>query len=107
MADVASHRIVPAFRPLQHSSSAVFSPNMIFRIVSNVTCYLLPAYASYKALSSPYPVIAYDPQTGQATGIRSPTQAEQTRQVERWLMYWVVVGVVTGVESVAGWTISW
>ncbi|ORY34913.1 TB2/DP1, HVA22 family-domain-containing protein [Naematelia encephala] len=56
----------------------------------HICCFLYPAYASYKALS-------YHPET-------SP---EAMQQVERWLMYWAVVGTWTAVEAVVGWTFTW
>jgi receptor expression-enhancing protein 1/2/3/4 len=51
---------------------------------------LYPAYASYKALS--------------ATPVSNP---EATRDVERWLMYWSVVGTWTGLEGLAGFLFTW
>lgn len=57
---------------------------------SNVCCFLYPAYASYKALSA-----------------RPESSDESARQVERWLMYWSVVGSWTAVEAVVGWSFTW
>lgn len=54
--------------------------------LSNVACYLYPAYASYKALALT-PINSHD----------------ATVQTERWLMYWAVVGCWTAIESVAWW----
>ena len=56
---------------------------------SNIFCFLYPAYASYKALSTP----SIDP----AGDIL----------IERWLMYWAVMGTWTGVEALAGWLFTW
>jgi hypothetical protein len=57
---------------------------------SNICCFLYPAYASYKALST------------------SPANTpEADVLVERWLMYWAVVGTWTAVEAVVGWTFTW
>jgi receptor expression-enhancing protein 1/2/3/4 len=37
----------------------------------------------------------------------SPINSQDaTRQLERWLMYWAVVGSWVGVEAVAGWFLS-
>ncbi len=57
---------------------------------SNICSFLYPAYASYKALS-------IHPQSDPVAG----------QQVERWLMYWAVVGTWTAVEAVVGWTFTW
>jgi receptor expression-enhancing protein 1/2/3/4 len=56
------------------------------RIVSALAAFLYPGYASYKALSQ-----------------RPASEAD----LERWLMYWSVLGCVVGVEYVAEWLISW
>ncbi|WVF68619.1 hypothetical protein IAT40_003389 [Kwoniella sp. CBS 6097] len=56
----------------------------------NICSYLYPAYASYKALS-----------------IHPDSSPEATAQVERWLMYWAVVGTWTAFEAVLGWTFTW
>jgi hypothetical protein len=58
-------------------------------VPSNICCFLYPAYASYKALSTP----SSDP----AGDIL----------IERWLMYWAVVGTWTGVEALGGWLFTW
>ncbi|ORX37915.1 TB2/DP1, HVA22 family-domain-containing protein [Kockovaella imperatae] len=63
---------------------------MLARLSSNVCCFLYPAYASYKALSM--------------TPESSP---EAMAQVEKWLMYWSVVGTWTAVEAAVGWTFTW
>ncbi|KAG8710729.1 hypothetical protein FRC08_016787 [Ceratobasidium sp. 394] len=56
------------------------------RIISVTGAFLYPTYASYKTLS------------------RRPTQEAD---LERWLMYWSVMGCVVGVEYVAEWLIRW
>nr|ODN95514.1 hypothetical protein L204_04054 [Cryptococcus depauperatus CBS 7855] len=56
----------------------------------DVCCYLYPAYASYKALS-----------------LHPGSSPEAVAQVERWLMYWAVVGSWTAVESLLGWAFTW
>ena len=53
---------------------------------SATTAFLYPGYASYKTLSQ-----------------RPASEAE----LERWLMYWSVLGCIVGVEYLAGWLISW
>jgi len=56
------------------------------RIVSSVVAFLYPGYASYKTLS------------------QRPASEEE---LERWLMYWSVLGCIVGVEYVAEWVVSW
>ncbi|KAJ6588532.1 TB2/DP1, HVA22 family-domain-containing protein [Mycena capillaripes] len=56
------------------------------RIVSSVAAFLYPGYASYKTLS------------------QRPASEED---LERWLMYWSVLGCIVGVEYVAEWVICW
>ncbi|KAF8909198.1 TB2/DP1, HVA22 family-domain-containing protein, partial [Mucidula mucida] len=56
------------------------------RIISSVSAFLYPGYASYKTLS------------------QRPASEEE---LERWLMYWSVLGCIVGVEYVAEWMISW
>ncbi|KAF8153106.1 TB2/DP1, HVA22 family-domain-containing protein [Crassisporium funariophilum] len=56
------------------------------RIVSALAAFLYPGYASYKTLSQ-----------------RPASEAE----LERWLMYWSVLGCVVGVEYLAEWLVSW
>ncbi|ETW77383.1 hypothetical protein HETIRDRAFT_156552 [Heterobasidion irregulare TC 32-1] len=56
------------------------------RIVSSVVAFLYPGYASYKTLS------------------QRPASEED---LERWLMYWSVLGCIVGVEYVAEWLVSW
>lgn len=53
---------------------------------SSVVAFLYPGYASYKTLS------------------QRPASEED---LERWLMYWSVLGCVVGVEYVAEWLVSW
>ncbi|KAH9925034.1 TB2/DP1, HVA22 family-domain-containing protein [Epithele typhae] len=59
---------------------------LLFRIVSATTAFLYPGYASYKTLSQ-----------------RPANEAE----LERWLMYWSVLGCIVAVEYVAEWLVSW
>jgi len=56
------------------------------RIVIALAGFLYPGYASYKTLSQ-----------------RPASEAD----LERWLMYWSVLGCVVGVEYVAEWLVSW
>ncbi|KAF7342042.1 Protein YOP1 [Mycena venus] len=56
------------------------------RLVSSVAAFLYPGYASYKTLS------------------QRPASEED---LERWLMYWSVLGCIVGVEYVAEWIICW
>jgi receptor expression-enhancing protein 1/2/3/4 len=53
---------------------------------SSVVAFLYPGYASYKTLS------------------QKPASEED---LERWLMYWSVLGCIVGVEYVAEWLVSW
>lgn len=53
---------------------------------SATAAFLYPGYASYKTLSQ-----------------RPASEAE----LERWLMYWSVLGCIVAVEYVAEWLISW
>ncbi|KDQ56823.1 hypothetical protein JAAARDRAFT_36300 [Jaapia argillacea MUCL 33604] len=59
---------------------------LTFRLISCFTAFLYPAYASYKTLS------------------QRPASEED---LERWLMYWSVLGCVVGMEYAAEWLISW
>ncbi|KAK0205425.1 TB2/DP1, HVA22 family-domain-containing protein [Desarmillaria ectypa] len=56
------------------------------RIICSVSAFLYPGYASYKTLS------------------QRPASEEE---LERWLMYWSVLGCIVAVEYVAEWLISW
>ncbi|KAK1236246.1 hypothetical protein PQX77_000508 [Marasmius sp. AFHP31] len=56
------------------------------RIVGTATAFLYPAYSSYKTLSQ-----------------RPASEAD----LERWLMYWSVLGSLLAVEMFAEWSISW
>jgi len=56
------------------------------RIISAITAFLYPGYASYKTLS------------------QRPASEEE---LERWLMYWSVLGCIVGVEYLAEWLVSW
>ncbi|CAE6467188.1 unnamed protein product [Rhizoctonia solani] len=58
----------------------------VLRVISISGSVLYPTYASYKVLS------------------KRPTQESD---LERWLMYWSVMGVVVGIEMVAEWLIRW
>ncbi|KAI9458514.1 TB2/DP1, HVA22 family-domain-containing protein [Boletus coccyginus] len=55
-------------------------------IISSVVAFLYPGYASYKTLS------------------QRPASEED---LERWLMYWSVLGCIVGVEYLAEWLVSW
>ncbi|KAI0672118.1 TB2/DP1, HVA22 family-domain-containing protein [Trametes maxima] len=59
---------------------------LTFRLISATTAFLYPGYASYKTLSQ-----------------RPASEAE----LERWLMYWSVLGCIVAVEYVAEWLVSW
>ncbi|KAI6038582.1 receptor expression-enhancing protein 4 [Pisolithus marmoratus] len=59
---------------------------LISSLTSSVVAFLYPGYASYKTLS------------------RRPACEED---IERWLMYWSVLGCIVGVEYVAEWLVSW
>lgn len=56
------------------------------RLISITGSVIYPTYASYKTLS------------------RRPTQEAD---LERWLMYWSVMGCIIGIEMVAEWLIRW
>ncbi|RXW22724.1 hypothetical protein EST38_g3126 [Candolleomyces aberdarensis] len=56
------------------------------RIVGATSAFMYPAYASYKTLS------------------QRPASEED---LERWLMYWSVLGCVVAVEYLAEWLVSW
>ncbi|TDL27728.1 hypothetical protein BD410DRAFT_713386 [Rickenella mellea] len=56
------------------------------RVISSTAAFLYPGYASYKTLS------------------QRPASEED---LERWLMYWSVLGCIVGVEYVAEWLVSW
>jgi hypothetical protein len=55
-------------------------------VPSSVGAFLYPGYASYKTLS------------------QRPASEEE---LERWLMYWSVLGCIIGVEYIAEWAVSW
>ncbi|KZT04922.1 uncharacterized protein LAESUDRAFT_760665 [Laetiporus sulphureus 93-53] len=56
------------------------------RIISGTAAFLYPGYASYKTLS------------------QRPASEEE---LERWLMYWSVLGCIVAVEYMAEWLVSW
>ncbi|KAK7018664.1 hypothetical protein VNI00_018350 [Paramarasmius palmivorus] len=56
------------------------------RLVGTATAFLYPAYSSYKTLSQ-----------------RPASEAD----LERWLMYWSVLGTLLSVEYFAEWIVSW
>ncbi|CAE6480518.1 unnamed protein product [Rhizoctonia solani] len=58
----------------------------VLRVISITGSVVYPTYASYKTLS------------------KRPTQEAD---LERWLMYWAVMGFVVGIETVAEWLIRW
>ena len=53
---------------------------------SATAAFLYPGYASYKTLS------------------QRPASEEE---LERWLMYWSVLGCIVAAEYIAEWVISW
>jgi hypothetical protein len=53
---------------------------------SSVSAFLYPGYASYKTLA------------------QRPASEED---IERWLMYWSVLGCIVAFEYIAEWLISW
>ncbi|KAH7882992.1 TB2/DP1, HVA22 family-domain-containing protein [Phlebopus sp. FC_14] len=55
-------------------------------VVSSVVAFLYPGYASYKTLS------------------QRPASEDD---IERWLMYWSVLGCIVAFEYVAEWLVSW
>ncbi|PCH36763.1 hypothetical protein WOLCODRAFT_140572 [Wolfiporia cocos MD-104 SS10] len=59
---------------------------LTFKIISATTAFLYPGYASYKTLS------------------QRPASEED---LERWLMYWSVLGCIVAIEYVAEWLVSW
>ncbi|KAI0366562.1 hypothetical protein BV20DRAFT_1002216 [Pilatotrama ljubarskyi] len=59
---------------------------LTFRLISAIVAFLYPGYASYKTLSQ-----------------RPASEAD----LERWLMYWSVLGCIVAVEYVAEWLVSW
>ncbi|TFY75452.1 hypothetical protein EWM64_g8561, partial [Hericium alpestre] len=59
---------------------------LIARIISSLSAFIYPGYASFKTLS------------------QRPASEDD---LERWLMYWSVLGCIVGVEYVAEWMISW
>ncbi|KAG6890357.1 hypothetical protein C0992_002081 [Termitomyces sp. T32_za158] len=56
------------------------------RILSSTAAFVYPAYASYKSLSQ-----------------RPAAEAD----LERWLMYWSVLGCIVGIELLAEWLLAW
>ncbi|EEB86918.1 hypothetical protein MPER_15961, partial [Moniliophthora perniciosa FA553] len=69
----------------------------MFSILFSVICawfaYSLPAYATFKALSK-------RPAAG------APVEDADVVPLEPLCMYWAVVGLFVGFESVAGWFVS-
>ncbi|GAA5973678.1 hypothetical protein JCM21900_006598 [Sporobolomyces salmonicolor] len=63
------------------------------RFVSVTASLLYPTYASYKALKS--------------TASSGLTAGEQAEQLERWLMYWCVMGIVWMWEEWGEWGVKW
>ncbi|GAA5890949.1 hypothetical protein JCM5296_001239 [Sporobolomyces johnsonii] len=63
------------------------------RFVSVTASLLYPTYASYKALKS--------------TASSGLTAGEQAEQLERWLMYWCVMGIVWMWEEWGEWGVRW
>jgi len=56
------------------------------RIICSISAFLYPGYSSYKTLS------------------QRPASEEE---IERWLMYWSVLGCIVAAEYVAEWLVSW
>ncbi|KAG8781402.1 hypothetical protein FRC15_008812 [Serendipita sp. 397] len=59
---------------------------LLSRVICSTAAFLYPGYKSYKALSK-----------------KNVDEAE----LERWLMYWCVIGFISAFEYVAEWFISW
>ncbi|KAF9516599.1 hypothetical protein BS47DRAFT_1375973 [Hydnum rufescens UP504] len=57
----------------------------VSRIISLIGAFLYPAYASYKTLA----------------------RGTSEEDIERWLMYWSVLGVIISAEYVAEWLVRW
>ncbi|KAI5852978.1 TB2/DP1, HVA22 family-domain-containing protein [Morchella snyderi] len=57
---------------------------LLSKLLSSVATFLFPVFASYKAL-----------------------KANDPSQLTPWLMYWVVIGCITVVESWTGWILCW
>lgn len=69
--------------------------------------FLYPAYASYKALQSrPRRTAGTSGAASAAAGALTGLSGSDA-EVERWLMYWAVVGVWAGVEGCVGWVLTW
>lgn len=69
--------------------------------------FLYPAYASYKALQTrPRRTAGTSGAATAAAGALSGLSGSDA-EVERWLMYWAVVGVWAGVEGAVGWLLTW
>ncbi|KAL7414736.1 TB2/DP1, HVA22 family-domain-containing protein [Mrakia frigida] len=54
------------------------------RSVCNIAAFAYPSYASYKSITT-----------------------NDFPQIERWLVYWCVVGALTGAEGAVGWIVAW
>lgn len=66
------------------SPKLISHPPFLVASRSNVSGFIYPCYASYKALSN-----------------------KDNIQLERWLTYWCVVGTWTGVEGATSWVLAW
>ncbi|KAG9027177.1 hypothetical protein FRB95_008013 [Tulasnella sp. JGI-2019a] len=64
----------------------MFLFSLLFSLLNSTAAFVYPTYASFKSLS------------------RRPASEQE---LERWLMYWSVVGCVIAVEYVAEWAIRW
>lgn len=72
-----------------------------FDALHHLVTYLYPLYASYKAISSKRA------SSWPAPTAHGPEPRTEMAELEGWLMYWSVVGIVTVIESWFEWTWSW
>ncbi|GAA6061847.1 hypothetical protein JCM10212_000764 [Sporobolomyces blumeae] len=78
------------------------------RIVNVTASLVYPTYASYKALKPSIRNPALASSGGRFdSDPRASTSAGQTAELERWAMYWCVMGIVWMWEDWAEWGISW
>lgn len=104
----------PVTPPFPAALPLLFLLGLLLRTVSAAAAdpsltiaFLYPAYASYKALQSrPRRSAATSGAATAAAGALSGLSGSDA-EVERWLMYWAVVGVWAGVEGCIGWVLAW
>ncbi|KAG6834771.1 hypothetical protein H0H93_007528 [Arthromyces matolae] len=60
--------------------------HLTYSLLNSLTAYIYPSYASYKSLSQ---------------------RPASEQDLERWLMYWSVLGCLTGLEYIAEWFLAW